>query len=194
MNSTATQSSSALFLAACRGLMSASVIVVFLAPPDAHEEPANTEIIIETAAGQSHSFNVEVAATEEARRRGLMFRESLPENGGMLFQYDNARIVAMWMKDTLLPLDMLFVRPDGIIANIVAQTAPGSMTPIYSEEPVNAVVELNAGTCNRLQIRAGDRIRHPFFAAGSAPTSDSSPLLQSPSSTAVPPPGGAPRR
>jgi uncharacterized membrane protein (UPF0127 family) len=174
--------------------MSACWIVALLAAAGAYAEPARTDIIIETAAGQSHSFNVEVAATEEARRRGLMFRESLPENSGMLFQYDRVRIVAMWMKDTPLPLDMLFVRPDGVIANIAAQTTPGSMTPIYSEEPVNAVLELNAGTCDRLQIRAGDRVRHPFFAAGSAATSDSSPRLQSPSSTAVPPPGGVPHR
>lgn len=113
--------------------------------------------------GQRHSFQVEVARTEADRAQGLMFRRSLPADRGMLFDFGKVEPVSMWMQNTYISLDMLFIRPDGTIARIAANTEPLSTRTIPSGEPVLAVLELNAGTASRLGIRAGDRIEHPIF-------------------------------
>jgi uncharacterized membrane protein (UPF0127 family) len=113
--------------------------------------------------GQRQSFQVEVARNEADRAQGLMFRRSMPADRGMLFDFGRVEPVAMWMQNTYLPLDMLFIRPDGTIARIAANTEPLSTRTIPSGEPVLAVLELNAGTASRLGIKAGDRIEHPLF-------------------------------
>jgi uncharacterized membrane protein (UPF0127 family) len=113
--------------------------------------------------GQRQGFQVEVARTEADRAQGLMFRRSMQADRGMLFDFGRVEPVAMWMQNTYLPLDMLFVRPDGTIARIAANTEPLSTRTIPSGEPVLAVLELNAGTSARLGIKAGDRIDHPLF-------------------------------
>jgi uncharacterized membrane protein (UPF0127 family) len=118
---------------------------------------------IVSASGQRQTFQVEVARNEADRAQGLMFRRSMPANQGMLFDFGRVEPVAMWMQNTYLPLDMLFVRPDGTIARIAANTEPLSTRTIPSGEPVLAVLELNAGTTGRLGIKAGDRIEHPLF-------------------------------
>ena len=111
----------------------------------------------------THAFTVEIADTEDAIREGLMFRESLAPDAGMLFDFQKPRIVSMWMKDTYLPLDMIFIDADGVILNIVEHTVPQSLVPIVSKGEALAVLEVNAGTAGRLGVKAGDRVRHPIF-------------------------------
>ncbi|RDI59785.1 DUF192 domain-containing protein [Microvirga subterranea] len=120
-------------------------------------------LAIVSPSGQRQSFQVEVARNEADRAQGLMFRRTMPADRGMLFDFGRVEPVAMWMQNTYLPLDMLFIRPDGTIARIAANTEPLSTRTIPSGEPVLAVLELNAGTAARLGIKAGDRIEHPLF-------------------------------
>lgn len=119
-------------------------------------------VTIESAKGD-HRFTVELADTLEEQQMGLMFRASMPEDHGMLFDFGAVRSATMWMKNTPLPLDMLFIRADGIIHRIEAETEPYSLATIASGGKVLAVLELNGGVAARLGIRAGDRVRHPIF-------------------------------
>jgi len=120
------------------------------------------ELTIVTAGGP-HKFAVEVATTPAQMEQGLMFRRSLAADGGMLFDYGQPSMAAMWMKNTLIPLDMLFVNEQGRIVNIRERAVPGSLETIPAAAPVRAVVELNGGTVARLGIRPGDRILYPIF-------------------------------
>ncbi|MCW5729748.1 MAG: DUF192 domain-containing protein [Alphaproteobacteria bacterium] len=121
-------------------------------------------LVIVTAAGQQHRFRVELAADDQTRARGLMFRKELPADQGMLFDYGGTeREVAMWMQNTLIPLDMLFIRADATILSIAERTVPLSTDSIYAGGPVRAVLELNGGTVARLGIRPGDRVLHKVF-------------------------------
>lgn len=120
------------------------------------------KVTIVTASGQK-SFDVEVMRTEPEREKGLMFRNYLPADRGMLFDFGAEREVFMWMKDTPLPLDMVFIRKNGSIARIAANTEPYSLTALSSGEPVIAVLEINAGISQKLGIRAGDKVIHPLF-------------------------------
>jgi uncharacterized protein len=110
-----------------------------------------------------HVFSVELAATDEERERGLMFRKELPDGHGMLFDFETDRNVAMWMKNTLIPLDMIFIRSDGRISNIAESTEPMSTRIIPSRGAVRAVLEVAGGTTKRLGIMVGDRVAHPMF-------------------------------
>jgi uncharacterized protein len=114
-------------------------------------------------AGQRQTFKVEVARNDADRAQGLMFRRSMPADQGMLFDFARVEPVSMWMQNTYLPLDMLFIRADGTIARIAADTEPLSTRTIPSGEPVLAVLELNAGTAAKLGIKPGDRVEHPLF-------------------------------
>nr|WP_091135056.1 DUF192 domain-containing protein [Microvirga guangxiensis] len=118
---------------------------------------------IVTQSGQRQSFQVEVARNDADRAQGLMYRRSMAPDRGMLFDFGRVEPVSMWMQNTYLSLDMLFVRPDGTIARIAANTEPLSTRTIPSGEPVLAVLELNAGTAAKLGIKPGDRIEHPIF-------------------------------
>jgi len=113
--------------------------------------------------GDAVMFTVEIADTEELRARGLMFRQRLPEGKGMLFDFGSPRPVSMWMKNTYIPLDMLFIRPDGSIAYIAENTVPKSLDAIGVSEPVLGVLELAAGTSRKNGIRAGDIVYHRLF-------------------------------
>jgi uncharacterized membrane protein (UPF0127 family) len=108
-------------------------------------------------------FIAEIADTEELRTRGLMFRHFLPEDKVMLFDYQKPRPVAMWMKNTNISLDMLFIREDGTIAAIAENTVPQSLDTISVQEPVRGVLEMAAGTVKRLGIRPNDRVYHRIF-------------------------------
>jgi uncharacterized membrane protein (UPF0127 family) len=110
-----------------------------------------------------HKFSVEVAATDQDRQRGLMFRRELPEGHGMLFDFKQDLNVSMWMKNTYVPLDMIFIRADGRIHRIAADTVPESTAVISAGAPVRAVLEIVAGTAQKLGIKAGDRVAHPLF-------------------------------
>ena len=120
-------------------------------------------VVVETAAGESHAFHVRVASRFEDRRRGLMFVDTLEINEGMLFDNGENRIASMWMKNTPLSLDMLFIRADGTISSIAEETVPFSRVPILSREPVIAVLEIRGGVSARLGIAAGDRVIHALF-------------------------------
>jgi uncharacterized protein len=118
------------------------------------------EVIPLTVRGgnRSHEFRVEVAATEAEQQRGLMFRESLGPNEGMLFPFPQPRPAQFWMKNTLIPLDMIFIRADGSIARIAVNTVPHSLDPVGVDEPVAAVLEIAGGRSVELGINEGDRV------------------------------------
>jgi len=121
------------------------------------------QLSISSQGGQRQSFRVEVARNDADRAQGLMFRRAMPADQGMLFDFGRVEPVSMWMQNTYLPLDMLFIRSDGTIARIAANTEPLSTRTIPSGEPVLAVLELNAGTAAKLGIKPGDRVEHPVF-------------------------------
>jgi uncharacterized membrane protein (UPF0127 family) len=106
-------------------------------------------------------FTVEVADDEAERAQGLMNRESLPRFGGMLFVYDSARPVSFWMKNTLIPLDMLFFDETGTLVSIHANAVPHDETPIPSGEPAQFVLEINGGAAAKLGLAPGAVLRHP---------------------------------
>jgi len=106
-------------------------------------------------------FSVEVAKTDEEREHGLMFRTSLPDGQGMLFDFSPEQNVSMWMKNTLIPLDMIFIRADGRILRIAENTKVQSEDIISSGGPVRAVVEVIAGTARKYGIQPGDRVGYP---------------------------------
>ena len=124
---------------------------------------AVSALVIETAGGERHHFRVYEARTPEARRRGLMFVTDLALDEGMIFDSGGVEHAAMWMRNTPLPLDMLFVLPDGRIARIERETVPYSRKIIHSGVPVRAVVEINGGMAAELGIREGDRVIHPLL-------------------------------
>ncbi len=128
---------------------------------------ATDELWIESR-GERHRFRVELAETPAQQARGLMFRTDVPADSGMLFLYGGAKHVAMWMKNTLVPLDMLFVAADGAVARIERWTEPLSLASIPSGAPVAAVLELRGGTADRLGLAAGDRVVHAFFETAGA--------------------------
>lgn len=136
---------------------------VLVAPPAAADEPAEP-FAITTRGGAVHRLAVELALTPEQRQRGLMFRERMAPDRGMLFDFGTAQPVVMWMRNTPLPLDMLFIDATGDVAGVAADTTPYSEAMIPSPRPVRFVLELNAGTARRLGIAAGDRASHPLFA------------------------------
>lgn len=122
------------------------------ADPSVSGESAATVPLTIEAAGQVHRFNVEVARTDEEQDRGLMFRTSLPADGGMIFPFKKPRIGSFWMKNTLIPLDMIFIRADGSIDRIAENTIPESLEPVVSGGEVSAVLELAGGTAARLDL------------------------------------------
>lgn len=123
--------------------------------------PRSTLTII-TVTG-SHRFNVEIARTPTQMERGLMFRRSLAANAGMLFDFGADRPSAMWMKNTYVPLDMIFIHRDGRVESIHYGAEPRSTRTITSRGPVRAVLEVRAGIAKLLGIRPGDRLVHPMF-------------------------------
>jgi uncharacterized membrane protein (UPF0127 family) len=114
-----------------------------------------------------HRFTVELAETPAQMQQGLMFRPSLAPDAGMLFDFKEPTVATMWMRNTLIPLDMLFIDANGTIVNIRARAVPESDAIISAAAPVRAVLELNGGTAERLGIAPGDRVLHPIFGRGS---------------------------
>lgn len=127
------------------------------------EKSGNNVLTIETGDGKQHTFRVEVARTPRQQMRGLMFRRQLAADAGMLFFYGRIQMITMWMKNTYIPLDMIFIRSDGVIMEIAERTVPGSLATISSGVEVSAVLEVNGGTVSRLGIRKGNTVRHGYF-------------------------------
>jgi len=121
---------------------------------------AAAEPLVIHAGGSAYKFEVEIVATPEARAKGLMFREALAPNAGMLFLYPGEQPVSFWMKNTLIPLDMLFLKADGSVAHIAHNAVPLDETPIDSGAAVQAVLEVKGGTANALGIKEGDRVEY----------------------------------
>ncbi len=119
---------------------------------------AQSVLSIKTSAGNVHQFNVWIADRASRQEQGLMFVRQLEAHRGMLFVYPRDRQLSMWMKNTLIPLDMLFIRADGTISHIAARTTPQSLQIISSPQPVRAVLELEGGAAELLGIQPGDKI------------------------------------
>jgi uncharacterized membrane protein (UPF0127 family) len=145
-----------------RGLIAAAAILCLVLAGVNAAAADETTLEIVTKNGV-HVFTVEVARTDEERQRGLMFRKELAEGKGMLFDFKPDQDVAMWMRNTYIPLDMLFINGDGTIRRIAENTEPLSEKTIASGGPVRGVLEVIGGTARKLGIAPGDKVAHPLF-------------------------------
>jgi uncharacterized membrane protein (UPF0127 family) len=145
---------------AFRGIFALGILFVFGAGLAADRQTVE----IATRSGV-HAFAVELATTEAERAKGLMYRKELPEGQGMLFDFGRDQEVSMWMKNTYVSLDMIFIRSDGRILRIAENTEPLSTRIVSSGGPVRAVLEVVAGTARRFGIAPGDRVAHRLFQA-----------------------------
>ena len=146
----------ALPLQACNSQAVPSNAAPALSPAGLEEAP----LTIRSATGE-HRFTVEIARTSGQQALGLMHRQSLAADRGMLFPYDPPRPASFWMKNTLIPLDLIFIRADGTIASIEANAVPLSLEPIASQEPVAAVLEIAGGRAAELGLAPGDQVLLP---------------------------------
>ncbi|HSM96668.1 MAG TPA: DUF192 domain-containing protein [Rhizomicrobium sp.] len=134
-----------------------------LADPRPPAKPLpHTVLVIDTTAGQA-KFDVEVAGDWRSQEYGLMNRKSLPRNAGMIFDFHIPAMTSFWMKNTLIPLDMIFIRQDGTISSIAPDAVPMSLTSIPSAEPVRAVLEINGGEAAKLGIYPGQKVHNAIF-------------------------------
>ncbi len=129
----------------------------------AQPELAKQPLAIVGTDGVRHAFSVEMAATPAQQETGLMFRTSVPADGGMLFDWGAPRQSMMWMKNTLVPLDMLFIAADGTVSHIAENTVPHSLAVIDGRAPVRATLELAAGTAQRLNLTVGAKVEGAGF-------------------------------
>ncbi|WP_394694583.1 DUF192 domain-containing protein [Hyphobacterium sp.] len=141
-------------------------------PPAPVGDPAHPETIIEFGAPQTVIVDTEagevvfealIADSDTERQRGLMFRESLADNEGMLFDYQEVQTVSMWMRNTLIPLDLIYIAPDGEILKIIANARPHSLRSLPSDFPVLGVLEVRGGLTRDAGIQPGDTVRHAMF-------------------------------
>ncbi|MGH6684136.1 MAG: DUF192 domain-containing protein [Pseudolabrys sp.] len=139
----------------------AVVLVALAAAAAARTAPLQTlEIASKTGV---HVFSVEIADTDAAREKGLMFRKALPEGEGMLFDFQKEQDVSFWMKNTYIALDMIFIRGDGRILRIAENTEPLSTRTVPSGGPVRAVLEVIGGTAEQMGLAPGDRVAYAPF-------------------------------
>lgn len=138
------------------------LLLCLLAPPAQAQEPLGesfrSDVLVIVARHACYRFDIYLAVSPQQQRRGLMFVRELPEWTGMLFVYGDERSRSMWMRNTYIPLDMVFARRDGSITNIVEGTVPLSEKSVTSSEPATFVLELNAGTTGRLAIDEDSRL------------------------------------
>ncbi|QQP88175.1 DUF192 domain-containing protein [Skermanella sp. TT6] len=139
------------------------LVAAGLGPVSAAETFRTDRLTIETASGGKYPFAIEVAETPRQMAQGLMFRETMAPDAGMLFVLPQLQTMSMWMKNTFIPLDMVFIGADGRIVNIHENAVPQSLDTISSAGQVKGVLEINGGMAARLGIRAGDRVVHPAF-------------------------------
>ena len=124
-----------------------------------------SQLAMDTSEGRK-SFDVELAISDAQQSRGLMFREALAANAGMLFDYRISQRITMWMRNTLIPLDMIFIGADGRVINVAERTIPHSEAIIASKGRARAVLEVNGGTASRLGIKPGTQVYHRIFGTG----------------------------
>jgi uncharacterized protein len=134
--------------------------------PTAHARMRLDRLTIEAASGGApRAFDVEIATSDQEKALGLMFRTKLSDAEGMLFPYGGAQNITMWMRNTYIPLDMVFIRADGVIHRIEVRAEPLSERVIAAGAPVSAVLELAGGASERLGIKPGDTVHHAIFEA-----------------------------
>ena len=146
-----------------RALVLAAGLLALAGP--AHAELltfTKSKLVITTAKGQ-FPFDIELALTQPQMAQGLMYRRTLAVDAGMLFDYGDPQPIAMWMKNTLIPLDMIFIAKDGKVVDLHERAVPLSLDTIESKVPAKAVMEVNAGTIARLGIRIGDTVHYAAF-------------------------------
>ena len=155
---------------AAAGVLAIDVPQVFAQGLRPHEplDPAKAQMLPTSplaiqSSGQSHRFTVELANTEKQRAIGLMHRNTLAPDRGMFFDFQTERAEQFWMRNTFIPLDMLFIRSSGEIVFIAQNTTPHSDAPVGPAQPVQAVLELPGGTAARLGFKAGDVVQHAIF-------------------------------
>ncbi len=140
-----------------------ALVGVLLLPAIFNARAASVQTLEIVSKSGVHVFSVEMATTEEEKTTGLMYRKELPEGKGMLFDFTPEQEVSMWMKNTYIPLDMIFIRADGKILRIAENTEPLSTKIIPSRGPAKGVLEVIAGTAQKYGIAPGDRVAHPLF-------------------------------
>lgn len=143
-------------------LVAAPAVLVMLCFAPAARAASIQPLEIATKSGV-HVFSVEMATTEEEKQTGLMYRKELPDGKGMLFDFAPEQQISMWMKNTYIPLDMIFIRADGRILRIAENTEPLSTRIISSGGLARGVLEVIAGTAQKYGIQPGDRVAHPLF-------------------------------
>lgn len=129
---------------------------------------ASEPLTVTSAKGVKHAFTVELALTDSEREHGLMFRKSMPADHGMLFDFGTTRRVMMWMENTPLPLDMLFLDAKGTVTRVQENAVPYSQAIIDSDKPVKYVIELNGGSVKKLGIAVGDHVTSATITKGSS--------------------------
>ncbi|MEO0450919.1 MAG: DUF192 domain-containing protein [Pseudomonadota bacterium] len=144
-------------------ILLSSAAILAVTTTTAMADPMDVTPLTIVSAEASHEFSVEVANDREEISFGLMERESLDADKGMLFDFDPPREPSMFMKNTLIPLDMLFISDDGYVEMIARNTVPGSLRTISPGVPVRAVLEINGGQAAELGIQPGDTVEHPLF-------------------------------
>jgi len=154
-------------LARVSRLLALTLLLAFTLLPAAAQDGPQPKLKVESLEILTKTgirvFNVEMAETPEQQRVGLMFRKEVADGEGMLFDFGASRPVAMWMENTIVSLDMLFIRADGTIANIARATTPFSRQTVESQGSVKAVLEIVAGAADRYGIAAGDKVSHRIF-------------------------------
>lgn len=131
-----------------------------------NEVPFERSSLVVVTGGREIKFDVDLALNDAQRSRGLMFREKLGPYEGMLFDFHHEAPVSFWMKNTLIPLDMVFIGADGTVRHIHPNAVPLSTDSIPSQYPVRGVLEINGGSARLLGIKPGDKVKHPIFGNG----------------------------
>ena len=142
------------------------VALILCVAASAWAAPGSFEGLAVSTASGKRELRVEVMRTDADRARGMMFRTEMPAGTGMLFEMPREGVATFWMKDTPLPLDMVFIRRDGTVDSVAADAVPLSTAVVPSRGPVTGVLEIPGGEAARLGIAPGDRVSHPFFDRG----------------------------
>ena len=150
---------------AARLWLAVALVAVFAAFGSAAVRAASFSTLEIATKNGVHIFSVEMATTEDEKSKGLMYRRELADGKGMLFDFSPEQQISMWMKNTYISLDMIFIRADGRILRIAENTEPLSTKIISSRGPARAVLEVVAGTAQKYGIRPGDRVGHPLFSS-----------------------------
>jgi uncharacterized membrane protein (UPF0127 family) len=146
-----------------RGFLVAIAACFLLFDPGAAARAQSLDKLEIVSANGAHDFMVEVVSDDAGRERGLMYRRYLPPDRGMLFDFKQEAPTAFWMKNTYIPLDMIFISRQGVVTKIAANAEPMSERLIPSGGPVLGVLEINGGLAARLGVKPGDRVKHPIF-------------------------------